>query len=414
MREIKHYEVVRKLIRREMSEKEASEQIGKSVRQIRRMKKRVKEGGVKSLIHKSRGRKGNKAIPKNEAEIIKKFLHEKYSDFKPGLACEKLREREGITRDPKTIRKIMIEENLWKPKRKRIKQYRKWRQRRSCYGEMQQFDGSYHKWLMNKDEKACLLLSIDDATGAITYAEFAAHEGVVPVFTFWKKYIKEHGIPHSIYVDKFSTYKGTTVAGENDNEVQTQFQRAMEEIGVTIITALSPQAKGRVERAFKTLQDRLIKEMKLAGIEDYLKANIFLKDVFIPDFNARFSIPAKSKTDFHNKLSKRGENNLETIFCKKYERTVHNDYTISINKSWYQIIKTPSLMIYKKEKVIVEEHLNQEIRIRLRGRYLEYKLLPQRPFKIFQPKISKERIYKPVPHNHPWRQSFKNRTFLNP
>ena len=404
MDEINQYDVIKRLIRKEMSEKEASDMLRKSTRQIRRIKKRVKEEGAKGLIHKLRGQKSNNVLDEKESLEIKKLLHEKYYDFKPGFACEKLRERHGITRDTKTIRKIMIEEKLWKPRRKRIKEHRRWRQRRSHYGEMQQFDGSYHKWLDHIEKKACLLISIDDATGTITHGEFAKHEGVVPVFNFWKDYTKKNGAPFSIYVDKFSTYKGTTVAGESDTEVQTQFQRAMQEIGVEVITAHSPQAKGRVERAFKTLQDRLIKEMRLAGIQEYKEANKFLKDIFIPDFNARFAVPPREKTDFHKKLPKRILNKLDIIFCKKYERIVHNDHTVSLNKQWYQIIKTPSLVVYQKDKVTIEEHLDGNIKISLRGRYLEYKSLPQRPIKIYKPIPKKEKIYKPVSQNHPWKQ----------
>lgn len=400
--EISNYEIIKRLLRRELTEKEASSIIDRSVRQIRRMKEKVKIEGAKGLIHKRRGQKGNRGIPEKEEEQIKELLYKYYSDFQPGLACEKLREKHAIERDPKTIRRIMIEEKLWRPRKKKAKSHRKWRARKIHYGEMIQFDGSYHRWLEDREEKSCLLLAVDDATGAITEGEFAEHEGVTPVFGFWKNYIEKHGCPHSIYVDKFSTYKMNAAFGEDNHDLKTQFGRAMEEIGVGCIFAHSPQAKGRVERAFRTLQDRLVKEMRLEGISNRDDANKYLKGVFIPDFNVRFAVAAKSKTDLHKKLGKRDQKNLKNIFSRHYERVVQNDYTISFKKAWFQVENHESMVIYKKEKVLIEEHLDGEIRIRLRGRYLDYKLLPQRPIKAIRKPIKQKKINKPA-IDHPWR-----------
>lgn len=404
--EIKRYEVVKRLIRKEINEQSAAELIGRSVRQIRRMKKCVKKEGAKGLIHGNRGQKGHHSIPDQERDYIKDLLYAHYRDFPPGLACEKLEDKHGVKRDPKTIRSIMIQEKLWRPRKNKIKLHREWRQRRSNYGELVQFDGSYHKWLEDRAKESCLLLAIDDATGELVAGEFADHEGVIPVFGFWKKYIKTHGCPHSIYLDKFSTYKMNPAFEQDNHDLKTQFERAMAELGVECITAHSPQAKGRVERAFRTLQNRLVREMRLAGINNRIEANRYLQEIFIPNFNARFAVAAKSQTNLHQPLKTRDKKRLDSIFSRHYERTIQNDYTISFRKTWFQIEKSDSLIIYKHDKVTVEEQLDGEIKLRLRGRYLDYKLLPQRPLKPIRPqRIFKERIYKPAPDNHPWKKS---------
>jgi len=264
-KELTRYDILRRLLRKECTNADAAELLGLSVRQVKRLKKRVRQLGASGLIHGSRGRVSNHRLAPTERDTIAELLKKHYPDFKPTFASEKLRECHHIDHDPKTIRSIMIQEHLWTPKKARNgSEHRSWRQRRSSFGEMQQFDGSYEYWFEDRAPTRCLLAAIDDATGRITKAQFDLHEGVEPVFTFWKQYLKTHGKPLSIYLDKFSTYKMSQRWMEQNHELKTQFQRACEQLGIEPIFAHSPQAKGRVERLFETLQDRLIR-LRRAG-----------------------------------------------------------------------------------------------------------------------------------------------------
>lgn len=208
VKESKRYEIIKELIDEIIDGTEASKQLGLSARQTKRLKAKVKEKGMKGIIHKNRGRESNRKIKEETRKKAKKLLKEKYSDFKPTFASEKLKELHHIKINKETTRQLMIEEKLWKVKpRKQSKNKHLWRPRKDNYGEMQQFDGSYHLWLEDRNEEMCLLLSVDDAEGKITKGEFAENEGVKPVSKFWKEYIEENGVPLNIYLDKYSTYK---------------------------------------------------------------------------------------------------------------------------------------------------------------------------------------------------------------
>ena len=405
-KEINRYTIIKKLINKEINGTQAAELLKLSIRHIRRLKGKVKEQGIKALIHGNRGKHSNRRIPEQEKEKIIELLHKHYSDFKPGFASEKLDEKHHIKRDPKTIRQIMIEQELWKPKRKKPLEYRSWRQRKACYGEMEQFDGSYEYWFEDRGPYCCLLASIDDATGIPTKAEFAKDEGVFPVFNFWRGYLKEYGKPYSIYLDKFSTYKMSQKVAQENHDTLTQFQRAMRELNIEPISANSPQAKGRIERLFNTFQDRLIKELRLANISTIEQANKFLKEVFLPQYRAKYAVEPRSKANLHKPLSQKEKSKLDSIFSRQYTRVVRNDFTISFNKRWYQLSKNQSTTICKKDTIIVEEHLDNSIKFRLRGKYLNYKIIPERPKKIKDiPWViaAKKPVYIP-PANHPWRR----------
>ena len=279
-KEIKKYDIIKKLVNKELNGTETAKILDLSIRQVRRLKKKVMEKGIKGLVHGSRGRTSNRAIPDNEKTKIIKLLHKHYPDFGPLLASEKLDKRHNIQRDKSTIRTIMISEGLWKPKQKKKEKHRSWRQRKASYGELLQYDGSYEYWFEDRGEKCCLLACIDDATGKI-WAKFDKHEGVEPTFNFWREYIERNGKPYAVYVDRFSTYSMNHKLAKENPDTLTQFQRAMEMgLNVEIVHAKSAQAKGRVEVLFKTLQDRLIKELRLNNISTIKKANEFLKDIY--------------------------------------------------------------------------------------------------------------------------------------
>lgn len=413
-KELSRYEIIRRLIRKEINGTRAASLLHLSVRQVRRLKGRVKKRGAKGLLHESRGKSGHNRLGGEERNKIIGLLRQHYHDFGPTFASEKLAEDHHLKHDPKTIRQIMIDEELWKPQKKQNgSTHRQWRERKSAYGEMIQFDGSYEHWFEDREDsgEVCLLAAIDDATGQVVSARFAGHEGVLPVFDFWKKYLDAHGRPRLIYLDKFSTYHQNQAAAFENGSTLTQFQRAMEELRIEVIPANSPQAKGRVERLFGTLQDRLVKELRLANISTIAKANQFLEKVFIPKFNRKFAVAPRSDVNLHQELSGRERSSLPGILSKQTERTVQNDFTFSLKNRWYQIIREQKLAVCKKDKVIVEERPDGAIFIRLRGKYLNYQKLPQRPEREIEPETvltaSTQRgnssPKKPAP-NHPWRQ----------
>ena len=372
-KEITRHEVIKRLIRGDINGTKASELINLSVRQTRRLKKRVKEKGVQALIHGNRGKQSNRRLSDKEKERIIKLLHKHYHDFWPTHASEKLSEIHGIVRDPKTIRRIMIKEGLWKPKKSKRKEHREWRLRRSHYGEMQQFDGSYHLWFENRLEgKQCLLLAVDDATSSITKAKFDEHEGVFPVFDFWLEYFENKGKPMSIYMDRFSTYSMNQKLAKENPDTLTQFQRAMKELRVEPILAKSAEAKGRVETMFGTLQNRLVKEMRLKHINTVKQANKYLEKEFIPWYNQKYSIEPRAKANLHNDLTNKELKNLNSIFSRHETRVVQNDFTVSHKTKWFQLIKQQPITIQKRDKVIVEEYRDGLIKIRLRGKYLNH------------------------------------------
>jgi len=406
-KEVRKYDIIKKLINKEIKGTEAASTLKLTTRHIRRLKNRVKGKGIKGLIHGSRGKESNRRIPNKEEERIKKLLNDKYSDFGPTFATEKLEEVHKIKRDTKTIRAIMINDGLWKPKQNKKEKHREWRQRKASFGEMIQYDGSYEYWFEDRGEKCCLLASIDDANSNV-WMKFDEHEGVEPTFNFWREYIERFGKPYSIYVDRFSTYSMNHKLAKENPDTLTQFQRAMEiDLNIEIIHAKSAEAKGRVERLFKTLQDRLIKELRLNNISTTKEANKFLEEEFLPKFNAKFMVEARSKANLHKKLTKPEKDKLDSIFSRQYERIVRNDFTINYGKNWYQLTKDQPVTICKRDRIITEERMDKTLHFRLRGKYLNYKLLPERPKKINDNRnswvIPKTKAHTP-PTDHIWRK----------
>lgn len=405
-RELSKYDIINDLIDKKINGTDASKQLGLTTRQIRRLKILVDKKGVKGIIHKSRGKKSNRKINCKTLNKVKKLLKEKYYDFGPTFATEKLDEDDGIKLGKETIRNTMIDLKLWTVKsRRKGKIKHVWRARKDNEGEMQQFDGGYHVWF--GDEESCLLLSVDDATGKITYAKFDYNESTIAVFGFWTEYFMQKGLPLSIYLDKFSTYKINHKNAVDNKDMITQFQRAMNQVGVRTITAHSPEAKGRVERMFETLQDRLVKELRLAKITTIEEANKFL-ETYIPKFNAKFAVVPKRRKNLHKKLDKQIEKNLPQIFSIQNTRIVNNDYTIMFENNFFQLNKKQPTTVYKKDGVIVEVHLDGEIKLCLRNKYLDYTVLPERPKKVIDVKLlaltkQEPTLYKP-PIDHPWRK----------
>jgi len=405
------YDTIRSCSDGDITNKEASIRLGISIRQIQRLKRAVEEYGEQGIIHGLKGKVAHNVTNEIVVSKVTNFLKEnKHIDFGPTFAKEKLINI-GVNKSVETIRRVMIKNNIWKSKKRYGPEiHREWRERMSMYGELVQFDGSYHDWFENGKEQ-CLLGSIDDATGNIVKAVFEDNEGVKSCFRFWKAYVETYGRPVAIYLDKFSTYKINHKDAVNNEELMTQFGRAMKELNIRVICANSPQAKGRVERLFGTLQDRLIKEMRLEDVRDRNGANRFLEKKYIPDHNKRFSVIPRSRDDAHRPLTNEMIKRLSSIFSRKSERKVNNDYTISFRANWYQLSNTQNTTIYRGDSVLVEEHLDDTLHVFKNNISLGYIKLPERPKKI-EMKVTALTRNKPQwkpPASHPWRRDFFKR-----
>ncbi len=406
-KDLSRYQVIKNLIAKLINGTDAAKQLSLSVRQVKRLKASAIIDGAKGIIHKSRGRESNRKTDAALYRKAKELIQSLYPDFGPKFAYEKLIEVHRLDIGQAATRNLMIAEKIWIPeKRKQNKQYRCQRERKASFGEMVQFDGCYHFWFENRGQEYCLLSGIDDATGRPVKLKFAKSEGIQDVFGYWKEYIQKYGKPVAIYLDKFSTYKINYKNAKDNHELLTQFQRACKELGITLITAHSPQAKGRVENPFGTFQDRLVKELWLQNISTIEEANKFLDEFWAADYARRFAVKPKNQTDLHRKLTAKELANLDAIFSVQSIRQVKNDFTVQFKNHWYQLSKNQPATIRRQEKVLIEERLDGSLAIRLRGKYLNFKLLPAKPEKIKESPFAlpaKGTAYVPAP-DHPWRR----------
>ena len=404
--------VINDLNNKKLSMSQVKVMLGLSGRQIKRIRKQVREEGNEGVIHKGRDKIGNRKISAEIREKMEELLTGTYPDFGPTFASEKLEDNHGIIISKETVRSIMVEIGLRTVKpRKENKEYRAWRPRKEHYGEMLQFDGSYHHWFEGRSGEHCLLASIDDATGQITKAVFAKNEGVTEVSKFWKEYTEELGKPVSIYLDKFSTYKVNHVNAVDNHELLTQFQKMTDRVGIELITAHSPQAKGRIERLFETLQDRLVKEMRLLGISTPDEANVYLRDIYLPYFNKKFGVVPTSEGDVHRQLSDTERENLPSLFSIQHTRVVSNDFCIQFETQWFQLEREQPTTVCRRDTIVIEKRIDGTIYLKLRDKYLNFRILHERPQKLREkitalvpaPLIRVE-MQRKVPVNHPWRR----------
>jgi len=406
--------VLENLLQKKVKTKQASKILCLSTRQVRRLKNNFKVNGMLAIIHGLKGKVGNHKIDDTVKNKVIETIKEKYSDFKPTFATEKLHENKISVPTSQTIRIWMAEVGLWKTHKQKKPEYRSWRPRKDHYGEFQQFDGSYHLWFErryrdhnNEPIEVCLLASIDDATGKITYASFEENEGVIAVFNFWKDYVLALGKPLTIYLDKFSTYKINHKGAVDNKDLLTQFQRVCKSLGIQLINAHSAQAKGRVERLFGTLQDRLVKEMRLSEINNPDQGNKYLKEIFIPKFNRQFSVVPKSTGNVHRTLSTNEVNKLNSIFSIHENRKIKNDFTIQFDNNFYQLEEIQPTTVRPKETVMIETWLDKTLHIILKGFELNYFLIKERPKKMKTTPVvlTKHSLNWIPPLNHPWRKS---------
>lgn len=395
--ELKRLHIIHKALDKSITQIEAAGIIGLGLRQVQRIVRTVRLEGDKGVIHKSRGRPSNRALPGKIKEKALKLYKEKYYDFGPTLASEKLFEIDKIKLNDETLRLWLTQESVpYKKRRKRP--HRQWRERKHSFGEMVQMDGSHHDWFEGRDPECVLMGYIDDATGK-PFARFYPYEGTLPAMDSFKRYILKFGMPVSIYLDKHPTYKSTkkqTIEDElNNTEPLSHFSRAVNELGVDVIYADSPQAKGRIERLFNTFQNRLIKEMRLKGVKTIKEANKFLK-YYLPIYAKRFAVQPANDTDLHRPVPEYAD--LNAIFCVKTTRVLRNDFTVAYNGRLYQIEDDVNA-----EKVTMEERANGSIRISCRNTYLRFKEITTRPKKQErEPQAPKER-YIP-PRTASWRR----------
>lgn len=397
--ELKRLKAVQSAMEGQVTQKAAATMLGLSERQVRRLVRDVRKRGERGVIHALRGRPSNRRIPEGTRKQALSLYQSHYPDFGPTLATEKLSERDGITISDETLRKWLIEEGLWKKRRKRSV-HREWRPRKECFGQMIQIDGSHHAWLEGRGPDLALMGYIDDATSTVS-GRFYDYEGTLPAMDSFQRYVKKYGLPMSVYVDKHTTYKSTKKERKwDDVESLSQFERALEELGVEVIHALSPQAKGRIERLFGVLQDRLVKEMRLKSIKTKEEANAFLQE-YLPRYNKRFKVCPAHEADVHVKLPRSID--LNKYLCIKKERTIRNDNTIALNGRLYQLEKGGG------KKVMVEERLDGSLHMISKGISLKYREITQRPEKEVVPKTDARAFNQPPKpaKDHPWKRSWK-------
>jgi transposase len=401
--DLKRLHVIRKAMDRIITQQEAAEIIGVGLRQAQRIAKRIRTEGDKGIAHRSRGIPSNRSISGKIKDKALKLFKDKYPDFGPTLASEKLFERDKIKVNDETLRLWLVENNIpYKKRRKRP--HRQWRERKECFGQMVQMDGSHHDWFEGRGPWCVLMGYIDDATGR-PFARFYPYEGTLPAMDSFRRYIKKRGIPLSVYLDKHTTYKspGKASIEEDLNNIKplSQFERALKELDVLVIHANSPQAKGRIERIFNTFQDRLVKELRLEKISSIEAANAFLGQ-YLFEYSKRFSsLPAK-EADLHRPIAKNV--NLDRILCIKTERMLRNDFTIINNGKRYQILDN-----VRAKTVMIEERTDGYMVIRHKDDILRFKEIFEKPVKAVKNpyRFVVKRVYTPPAADHPWRNSHK-------
>src|SRR6266478_406292 len=380
----------------------AAEVMEVSYRQAKRIWQRYRKVGDEGLVHRSRGRPSGRRKPEAErAKVLGRYA-QRYGDFGPTLAAEKLQE-EGFKIDHETLRRWLLAAGKWKVGRPR-QQHRQWRERKECFGQMVQLDGSHHNWFEGRAEKAVLMVMIDDATSR-TYAQFFEEETTRACFDMIEQWGRKDGLPQSLYVDRDSIYRCERVATVAEQlageEPRTQFGRAMEQLGVKLILANSPQAKGRVERRNAVFQDRLVKELRLAGISDMAGANEYLRKKFLPVMNRRWTVAPAQEADVHRPLPQQ----LDVILSWEEERVVQRDWTVVCAGQWYQIDKAHEPLSLAGRKVTVRTRRSGKVELVYEGKVLRAKALAGRPEQRRpEPRrIGRLEIVKPATE-HPWRR----------
>jgi len=410
-KELSRLEVMQRLKAKRLKQREASQMLGISIRQVKRLYRNFLQGGAKSLVSQKRGKASNHRLSEEVVKQARDLIYECYRDFGPTLTHEKLVEKHKLQISDESVRKLMIAEGLWKPKRAKRVEVHQMRERRGCFGELVQIDGSDHAWFEGRGPRSTLLVYIDDATGQIMELWFVEHESFFGYAQATRHYLERYGRPVAFYSDKHGVFRVNQNQDLGTSAGITQFGRAMQELDIQILCANTPQAKGRVERANQTLQDRLVKELRLEGISDRESANAYL-ETFRQDFNRRFAQPARSSHDAHRPLL--AKDDLEHILSHQETRTLTKNLTLQYDRATYQIqTQRPSYALHNA-KVTVCQKANGEVSILYQNKPLAFTLFqsqPRQAMEVTSKTIDAElhhpqKGHKP-PANHPWRRSYK-------
>ena len=403
-REITRLEVMQRLKDKRLRQHEASRMLGISVRQIKRLFRAFKARGPSGLVSRRRGKPSNNRLDPQTAQKAIDLICEHYRDFGPTLAHEKLTEKHDLQLSRESVRGIMIAEGWWKPKRAKQPQTHPMRERRACFGELVQIDGSDHDWFEGRAPRCTLLVYIDDATGQLGELWFVPEETFFGYCEASRHYFERYGKPVAFYSDKHGIFRVNQPRPLGLTSGLTQFGRAMQELDVEIICANTPQAKGRIERANQTLQDRLVKELRLRGISDIDSANAFLPE-FRQEYNRRFAVAPRSNHDAHRPLLK--SENLDLILTHQKTGTLSKNLTVQFKGMIYQIQSNRPDYALRKAQVTVCENAQGEVTILYKNKPLTYTTYQKSPrqAEVVDIKTLDRRIKlskSPAP-NHPWR-----------
>lgn len=404
-REITRLEAMQRIKAKRLTQKEAAQMLNLSVRQIKRLYRAYKTQGAKGLISARRGQPSNHRMDEHVEQQVLDLLKEKYADFGPTLAHEKLTEVHSLAISRESVRKLMIVEGLWKPKRAKKPSAHQMRERRACLGELVQIDGSEHAWFEARGPKCTLLVYIDDATGQLLELRFVPDETFFAYCEATRHYLERFGKPIAFYSDQHGIFRVNQPRPLGLTSGLTQFGRAMQALDIQIICASSPQAKGRIERAFQTLQDRLVKELRLRRISDIESANAFLPE-FREDFNRRFAVQPRSRHDAHRPLLKTED--LDLILTHQKTGTLSKNLTIQYDNTIYQIQSDRPGYALRNAQVTVCQNAQGEVTILYQGKPLAYTIYHKSPrqAEVVDTKTLDRHIKTPKPPapNHPWRQ----------
>jgi transposase len=391
-RERDRLKVVHQVGKGQLSQKQAAYQLGLTDRWVRKLLKRVRREGDRAIVHRSRGRPSNRQLPELWRQRAVARVKESYADFGPTLAAEYLAKRDGVAVSKETLRKWLIEAGVWKARPRRVKEVHTWRPRRECRGELIQWDTSEHAWLEGRGEEPYLVVMIDDASNRLQ-ARFVRQDSTEENLRVLQQYLEQWGRPVAFYTDKAGLFKVNRPANREEQlrgqEPLTQIGRALEELGVDWIAAHSPQAKGRVERCFGTLQDRLVKGLRLAGAGTLEQANAYLQQEFLPEWEGRFTVEPANPTDAHRPLGR--EHDLAAILSVVEERVVTNDYTLRYEGKIYQIARADIRGGLRGAKVRVEKRLDGTVAVRFHDRYLTVRVCKAQAQPKPQPRRGEEK-----------------------
>ena len=401
-KEVNRLEVIQRLDEKRMKQKAAAELLGVGERQVKRLLRRYREQGPSGLVSQRRGKPSSHQLAEAIRQEVLDLLKSKYKGFGPTLACEKLVEVEGLKISDESVRKMMMAEGLWKAKPARKLEVHQMRERRACDGELEQMDGTDHDWFEGRSERCTLLVMIDDATGKLGALSFVPEESFFGYCGLLRQYLAAHGRPAGLYTDKHGIFRvNIPNAGLGDN--LTQFGRAMQSLEIPILCANSPQAKGRVERANQTLQDRLVKEMRLRGINDMQQGNVYLPE-FMADFNRRFAVQPRSSLNAHRPMQ--AHQNLDHILTWQETRLITKNLTLQFKKVVYQIQTDRPAYALNHVRVTVCEDNQGKVAILYKGDELSYTIFQkqERQSEVVSSKQVARKPWHPA-KDHPWRWS---------